>query len=103
MPPGDDDYTLAELARGIDRIEESLTRLIATLGREYVSLILWSQRNEQVDDRFSAQGREIGDLRSELRTVRNQAEARRPTWPAVVSAVVAVVSAGITGVLLITA
>lgn len=54
----------------------------------------WVQRNESVDERFRALGRELGDLRTEVRS-------RRLPWTNVLSAVAAgvalLVSLGVIG------
>lgn len=42
----------------------------------------WEQRNRSVDDRMNGLGREIGELRTEIRS-------RRVSWPAVGAVVVA--------------
>lgn len=49
----------------------------------YVTRNEWALRNQTVNDKFSAQGREIGDLRAELR-------GRRVHWTAIASLLVAV-------------
>lgn len=49
----------------------------------------WEQRNRHVDETFRTTGREIGDLRTELRS-------RRTPWPAVASVVLAAVALGLT-------
>lgn len=48
----------------------------------------WEQRNRFVDDTFRGYGREIGDLRTELR-------ARRVPWPSVGAFVVAACALGL--------
>lgn len=48
----------------------------------------WVQRNESVDERFRTQGREIGDLRAEVR-------ARRVPWTSVAGTVTAIVALGL--------
>ena len=48
----------------------------------YVPRGEWVQRNQTVDSNFSHQGREIGQLRTEI-------QSRRAPWWAVVSAIVA--------------
>lgn len=71
--------TLAVLGTKVD----ALTRAVETLAlaqteaaRTYVPTAVWSQRNEAVDGRINGLGREIGELRTELRS-------RRVSWPAV--------------------
>lgn len=49
----------------------------------------WGQRNAHVDSRLDGQGREIGDLRTELRS-------RRLPWPSVAAAIVSIAALGLT-------
>jgi len=66
----------AVLAR-LDDIKGDVTAIrtqLDALPERYVPRAEWVQRNEHVDTQFRTHGREIGDLRSELRS------RRAPWW-----------------------
>ena len=66
----------AVLAR-LDDIKDDVTAIRTTLDalpERYVPRAEWRQRNEHVDTQFRTHGREIGDLRSEMRS------RRAPWW-----------------------
>lgn len=62
-----------------------MRRDLAAQPATYVQRNEWMLRNTAVDRRFTDQGREIGELRTELRS-------RRTPWTSVVPAIVSVVS-----------
>lgn len=74
---GDDAATLAVVVSRIDDIREDIAHVrtdVAELRTGFVSRGEWEQRNNYSDSRFASLGREIGDLRTEIRT------ARAPWW-----------------------
>lgn len=80
-----DDITLAVLGTKVDQLSTAVTQLVQDnreRDRYYVPHAVWSQRNESVDRLIAGQGREIGELRTELRS-------RRVSWPAVAAVAVA--------------
>lgn len=84
----DESTTLAVVVSRIDDLREDIAQLRAeaTSNRDtLVSRGEWGQRNQHVDTRLNSHGREIGDLRAELR-------ARRLPWPSVLAAVLAAVA-----------
>lgn len=101
---GDEPVTIGEVNRNVEKLTESVERLRDSLASTYVVQSTWSQRNETVNQKFDAMGREIGELRRALdkkadaaavtdalnaiRTAIGELKAP-PRWPAVVSAVVA--------------
>lgn len=56
----------------------------------------WEQRNRHVDARFQEQGREIANLRTEVRT---EVQSRRQPWTAVAASVVAIAGLALTLIL----
>ena len=77
--------TLAVVVARLDDVREDITMLraeVAASRQDVVTRGEWQQRNAHVDSRLTGQGREIGDLRTEL-------HSRRAPWWAVASAVVA--------------
>jgi hypothetical protein len=79
-PPSD--LSDGEVARWLERLDSSVRSLTETLPTTYVATALWVQRNMQVDERNRQLGREIGDLRTEVRS-------RRVSWSAVLAVAVA--------------
>lgn len=80
----DDDYTPAELARAIGRIEADVHEIktdVKAQARIYAS-------KEYVAEVKESLGREIRDLKLEL-------QARRVSWPAVMSAIVATIASAV--------
>lgn len=79
------------LAVAVARLEDAaedirdLRRELREANEAKVSRREWELRNDNVDQRFTAQGRELAQLR-------NDTASRRAPWWAVVSAVVAVVA-----------
>lgn len=61
---------------GLTKVVEQMATEIRQDRQTYVSQQLWQQRNSEVNDKLGGIGREIGDLRVELRS-------RRVSWPAV--------------------
>lgn len=61
---------------------DDLREDVRELRNGFVPNAVWSQRNEHVDATFRTLGREIGDLRAEVRS-------KSIPWPMVVSAVCA--------------
>lgn len=101
MPGEDDRVTLAVVVSRLDDFREEvrddlreLREAVTNLSRGTVTRTEWELRNTHVDSKFRAQGREIGDLRAELR-------AKRQPWTAVASSLVAVAALVITLVQLI--
>lgn len=84
----EDEWSQGDIVRALVRIEAAVTTLTTTLPQTYVPATLWEQRNRHVDFVHAGLGREIGDLRSELRS-------KRLPWPTVLSAVVAAVALGV--------
>lgn len=75
MPPGEGvAWTPEEQTRALIRIEEKVDGLTVTLPQTYVPSTLWEQRNRHVDFVTAGLGREIGDLRAEVRS------KRAPWW-----------------------
>lgn len=86
QPPEDDRVLLRVVAERLADVQTSQTAIREQLTQQSASFVPrgeWLLRNQHVDGTFSAQGREIGDLRAELR-------ARRLPWPTVVGAIVSV-------------
>lgn len=82
-PP--DEVTLAILGTKVDALTGTVHQLVTDnrdRDRYYVPHALWAQRNESVDGRVNGLGREIGELRTEIRS-------RRVSWPAVGAVTVA--------------
>jgi len=75
-------WTPAEQTRALKRIEEKVDGLTLALPQTYVPATLWEQRNTHVDFVIAGLGREIGDLRGELR-------AKRAPWWSVAAVVIA--------------
>lgn len=69
---------------GLSDMRHDLAQQAAT----YVHRNEWLTRNTAVDTRFIDQGREIGELRTEIRS-------RRTPWTSVVPAIVSVISVGV--------
>jgi len=107
QPP--DEITLAVVAARLDDLREDVKGVRSDLAIHRAELVgrgEWLQRNQAVDDRFQAQGREIGQLRTDLNTkttvldgeikaVDTKADQRRAPWWAVASLVVATVMAAL--------
>lgn len=72
---------------------ESLRSEMQAQSQTYVPRAEWEQRNRLVDERHQSQGREIGQLRTELTadvtavrtTVSEQEKSRRVPWPSIAS------------------
>lgn len=82
--PDDDRVTLRVVAERIGDIQASqkaIQQQLTTQAATFVPRGEWMLRNTQVDEKHSGLGREIGELRSELRS-------RRLPWPTVVAAIV---------------
>ena len=84
----DDELSPGEVARWLERLTRAVDGLTSTLPTTYVPANLWAQRNQQVDERHRDLGRELGDLRTELRS-------RRLPWPSVVAVLVAAAALGL--------
>lgn len=71
MPPNEiQDAALGILISQVDGLREDIKGLREEVGKvtdNKVSYREWSQRNSEVNGRFTTQGREIGDLRTEIR------------------------------------
>lgn len=72
---------MEDVRTGLADVRRDLAAQQAT----YVQRNEWALRNTAVDRRFTDQGREIGELRTEIRS-------RRTPWTSVVPAIVSVVS-----------
>lgn len=86
--PDEDRVTLRVVAERLADVQASQTAIQQQLTQQAVVFVPrgeWVLRNQQVDGTFSAHGREIGDLRAELRS-------RRLPWPSVVAAIVSCVA-----------
>ncbi len=70
--PESEEWSNAEMVRALKRIEQKLD-MIPTA---YVTREEWKMRNDTVNGRFQDMGREIGDLRGELKS-------KRVSWTAV--------------------
>lgn len=75
-------WTPSEQTRALIRIEEKVDNLTTALPQTYVPATLWEQRNRHVDFVHAGLGREIGDLRAEVRS-------KRAPWWSVAAVVVA--------------
>lgn len=66
--------------------------------REYVTQSVWLQRNALVDQRFTSQGREIGDLRGQIQAktaeLRAEVNGRRAPWWSVAAVLVSALALG---------
>lgn len=70
--------------RGLDLVLARLEDIAADLRdmrANYVPTAVWVQRNAHVDSRLQSIGRELGDLRTEVRS-------KRVPWPSVASVVI---------------
>lgn len=89
---GDEDaVTLAVVGARLSDLKtemQDVKTMLTAQRTEFVGRNEWLMRNAAVDSTFAGQGREIGDLRTELR-------ARRQPWPAVAAVVVSAVALGI--------
>lgn len=82
----DDRVTLLLVVERLDDLKTSVSNVQQQLAQQSASFVPrgeWVLRNQHVDGTFASHGREIGDLRAELR-------ARRLPWPTVVGAIVSV-------------
>jgi flagellar biosynthesis chaperone FliJ len=70
---------------------EQLTRQVNVSNDSKVSRNEWEQRNHYVDGRFQALGREISELRIDIKTEKTN----KPHWTAIVGAIVVVVVLGL--------
>lgn len=87
MVPGDE-ATLAVVVARLDDVRDDIAGLTQTVNGQRAELVSrgeWMMRNQHVDASFIATAREVGELRTELRS-------RRHPWPVVVAVVVAVTS-----------
>lgn len=105
-----DEVTLAVVAARLDDVREDIRGMrsdLATHRAELVPRGEWEQRNHHVDARFQDQGREIGQLRTELnakaaelagdiKNVDTKADQRRAPWWAVGSLLVAAIALAVT-------
>lgn len=86
--PTDDRVLLRVVAERLADVQTSQVAIqnqLTAMGSTFVPRGEWALRNANVDGMFAGQGREIGDLRVELR-------ARRLPWPTVLGAVVSVLA-----------
>lgn len=85
MGEQDDAVTLAVVAARLSDLKTQVGEIgtmLTAQRAEFVGRNEWLMRNATVDTRFEGQGREIADLKTELRT-------RRLPWPTVAAVVVA--------------
>ncbi len=88
----DDVATLAVVVARLDDVRDDLRAVrgdLALAAERSVGRGEWLMRNQAVDQRLADQGREIGDLRAEVRS-------RRLPWTTVATAVVAIASLALT-------
>ena len=81
--PRDMDPTTAVVVARLDDLRDDVKGLREELRASTANVVSrgeWVQRNAHVDGKFDTQGREIGQLRTEL-------ASRRTPWPAVAGAV----------------
>lgn len=86
--PEQDRVTLLVVAERLDDLKNAVASVQTQLAAQSATFVPrgeWVLRNQHVDGMFTGHGREIGDLRAELR-------ARRLPWPTVVGAIVSVVA-----------
>lgn len=77
----DREQTSQLILQRLDELRDDLRDMRAG----YVPNAVWAQRNQHVDSQLRSVGREVGDLRTEVR-------AKSVPWPSVVSAVVSLVA-----------
>lgn len=78
-----EDATVAVVVARLDDLRNEFQSVRAEIRASAANVVgrgEWVQRNQHVDGKFDAQGREISQLRADL-------AARRMPWPAVVGAV----------------
>lgn len=68
---------LGAIKEGMDELRDGMKRV----HRDYVTTAVWTERNLHYDHALGSQGREIGELRVELRS-------RRTPWPTVAAVVI---------------
>ena len=79
---------IAVVQSKIDALTDTLKGLSVRFddrSRENVLRTEWELRNQHVDTKFQNQGREISDLRAEVRSK----DSRRPPWTAIAALVIA--------------
>lgn len=80
----DEDVTMRVLLSSVEGLRSDVQGLrdeVARSNENKVSHREWSQRNAEVNGRFTTMGREIGDLRTELR-------AKNAPWWSVVALII---------------
>lgn len=94
-----DPATLAVVVARLDDLRDDMRAMRQELASHRADLVPrgeWEQRNRHVDARFQEQGREIANLRTEVRT---EAQSRRQPWTAVAAAIVGIASIALTLIL----
>lgn len=84
----DVDPTVRLVVERLDDLRQDVAALrvqLTTQAATYVHRDVWLQRNEHVNSELRSQGREIGDLRSEVRS-------KRLPWTQVVTTVTSVIA-----------
>lgn len=84
MPNIDEDVTMRVLLSSVEGLRsdvQSLRAEVSSSNETKVSHREWTQRNAEVNGRFTTMGREIGDLRTELR-------AKSAPWWSVVALII---------------
>jgi len=86
-PGQPDEVTLAVIGARLEDMREDIRSLRADLASHRADLVPrgeWEQRNHHVDGRFQEHGREIANLRTEVRssiaTVKAEVDQRRAPW-----------------------
>ncbi|MDM8084757.1 hypothetical protein QUV83_08280 [Cellulomonas cellasea] len=88
----DEAATLAVVVARLDDLRGDVSRLSDTLTAQRGELVgrgEWMMRNQHVDSVTAGLGREIGDLRGDVRS-------RRLPWPSVAAAIVSIAALGLT-------
>jgi len=90
-----EDPTLAVVLSKLSDLREDVLELRAEVRASSANVVArgeWQQRNAAVDASFTAQGREIAQLRTDIVQARTLAETRRAPWWSVVAAIGSVVA-----------
>lgn len=91
--------TLAVVVSRLDGLAEDVAEMRRELRedrREYVTNSVWTQRNHLVDNKHASMGREISELRTEVRTkhaeLKSELSSRRISWPVIAALAVSFAS-----------
>lgn len=83
---GENDATLAVVVSRLEDLRADVSQLRGDIAESRLAAVTrgeWEQRNNLVDTRFHTTGREIGELRTELRS------RRAPAWSIAATAIAA--------------